>query len=236
MTQQHHISSPYFEDVWVIVPAYNEGSKITEVLECILECFKNVVVVNDGSTDDTQAVLSQHGGIAVVSHPINLGQGAALQTGISYALRQRAKWIVTMDADGQHDPYDALAMLNRASHTNLDICFGSRFLGTTIGMPFSRKILLRAALVFQTLTTGVKMTDVHNGLRVISNEAASKIRIRQNRMAHASEFVSLCKSLNLRFDEFPVTIRYSDYSRAKGQSSFGALTIIADLFIAKLRK
>lgn len=224
------------DGVWVVIPAYNEGAKIAEVVNTVKARLKNIIVVNDGSTDDTESVLLTLNGISSILHPINLGQGAALQTGISYALRQRAKWIITFDADGQHDIDDGIKMLTKAREENLDICFGSRFLGQAIGMPQSRRVLLKCALLFQTITTGMHMTDVHNGLRVISGTAALKLHIRHDRMAHASEFIGVCKTLNFKYEEFPVTIRYSSYSKSKGQGTLGALAILTDLLMAKLGK
>lgn len=220
----------------MVIPAYNEGGKLFEVLENIQKYFENIVVVDDGSIDNTDSILINQKKIKYVQHPINLGQGAALQTGIQYALDQGAEWLVTMDADGQHDPEDALKMLHKAQQEHLDVCFGSRFLGATIGMPYSRKLILKTGIVFQSITTGMRMTDVHNGLRIISGKAAYKINMRQNRMAHASEIISICKSLSLKIDEYPVTVRYTEYSKSKGQSSVGAIAILADIILAKLGK
>lgn len=217
----------------VVIPAYNEGREIAEVVSRVRERFARVVVVDDGSSDDT-AALARAAGAEVVRHPVNLGQGAALQTGIRWALERGAQWVVTFDADGQHDPEDALRMLRTARERGLDVCLGSRFLGSAVGMTASRRLLLRLALLFQRMTTGMRLTDVHNGLRVLSRNAASRIDLRQNRMAHASEFVTQIAALGLKYDEAPVTIRYSDYSMAKGQSSLGAVQILFDLLLARL--
>ena len=227
------LRSPDVADVFVVMPAFNEARGIADVVRHVLERFPRVVVVDDGSRDDT-VQQARAAGAQVVRHPVNLGQGAALQTGMRWALESGARWIVTFDSDGQHDADDALRMVSFARERALDVVFGSRFLGSTEGMPASRRLLLRVALVFQRLSTGMKLTDVHNGLRVLSREAASRIELRQNRMAHASEFVSQVAALGLRFDEAPVTIRYSEYSLAKGQSSLGAIHILFDLLLARL--
>lgn len=222
------------QSVAVVIPAYNEGQKIAEVVgDTISVMGARVIVVDDGSSDDT-AERARAAGAEVVIHPVNLGQGAALQTGIERALEVGAQWIVTLDADGQHDPNDAARMVELARSQALDVCLGSRFLGNTVGMPGSRRLLLKAALRFQRITTGLKLTDVHNGLRVLSCDAARRIGLRQNRMAHASEFVARIATLGLRHEEAPVTIRYTQYSRAKGQSALGALHILVDLFIERL--
>jgi polyprenyl-phospho-N-acetylgalactosaminyl synthase len=220
-------------DTVVVIPAFNESGRIAEVVAGVQGWFERVVVIDDGSRDDTAAAARQ-AGAAVLIHPVNLGQGAALQTGFEWARRQGADWVVTLDADGQHDPQEAAAMLQAARQNGWDVALGSRFLGRTEGMPASRRVLLKSALAFQNLTTGLRLTDVHNGLRVLSCSALQTIVLRQNRMAHASEIVSQIASSGLRIGEYPVTIRYTAYSLAKGQSALGALNILFDLLIARL--
>lgn len=117
-----------YSDVWLVIAAYNEGAVIAEVIQNTVRKFPNIVVVDDGSKDST-AQAAKNAGAKVVVHPINLGQGAALQTGIDYALQQDAKVIVTFDADGQHRIEDAVAMIAHLTDHNLDIVCGSRFLG-----------------------------------------------------------------------------------------------------------
>lgn len=225
---------PTSTPVAFVIPAYNEGREIGEVVRMVLRQMPaRVIVVDDGSKDDT-GLQAGRAGAEVVTHAVNLGQGAALQTGLRHAVQTGARWIVTFDADGQHDAADAARMVAHCEQHGLDICMGSRFLGSAPGMPRSRRLLLRTALAFQRLTTGMKLTDVHNGLRVLSAQAASRIDLRQNRMAHASEFVSQISELGLRWAEEPVTIRYTEYSRAKGQSALGALNILFDLLLERL--
>ena len=219
--------------VAVVMPAYNEGSSVGEAVRCALKFFPRVIVVDDGSSDQT-GVHAREAGAFVIRHPVNLGQGAALQTGFDWALETGADWVVTLDSDGQHDPADAQRLLQMAVAAGADVALGSRFLGRTEGMPASRKWLLRAALAFQNATAGVRLSDVHNGLRVLSRQALGRVRITQDRMAHASEIVSQLGASNLRVIEGPVTIRYTDYSLAKGQSSVGALHILFDLLLARL--
>ena len=218
---------------FVVIAAFNEGARIGPVVAACRTLFPRIIVVDDGSIDAT-ALVARRNGAHVVRHLINLGQGAALQTGFERALECGATWIVTLDADGQHDPADAQRLLALAHERGWDVCLGSRALGATVGMPRSRKVLLDLALRFQRLTTGLALTDVHNGLRVISRRAAMRIELTQDRMAHASEFVGRLATLGLPFGEGPVTIRYSQDTLAKGQSSIDALHILLDLFLARL--
>ena len=214
--------------VIVVIPAFNEGRVVRSVVEGVLACGHQVIVVDDCSIDDTGAALTSLP-CTVLRHVVNLGQGAALQTGIEEAVARGAEVVVTFDADGQHDPADIARLVHALADPALDVALGSRFLGDTIGMTQSRKLLLRAAILFTRWTTGLTLTDVHNGLRAFRARVAPQLVLRQNRMAHASELLSRVRQHGLRFVEVPVTIRYSAYSRAKGQSALGALDVLSDL-------
>ena len=221
--------------VVAVIPAYNEGPAIADVLDNTLRYVDRVVLVDDASRDET-AASARRPGVDLLSHPVNLGQGAALQTGIAHALAIGATHVVTLDADGQHDPSQIQRMLDAMQATGVEAALGSRFKGETIGMPALRRVVLKLAVVFTRFTTGLRVTDSHNGFRVLAADAARRIRIRQNRMAHASEILEEIARKRIRFVEVPVTIRYTDYSRAKGQSSFNSFNIVLDLALHWLRK
>jgi glycosyltransferase involved in cell wall biosynthesis len=216
---------------WVVIPAYQEARVIRQVVAGVHQLGLRVVVVDDGSKDQTasEALL---GGATVLRHAVNLGQGAALQTGIDYALRQGAGYIFTFDADGQHGSESLVALEEVRERTQADVVLGSRTLGSVVGMPASRRFLLRAALAFTRFHAAVPVTDTHNGLRLLTRAAASRIRITQARMAHASEILSQIRRLGLRFAEAPVTVKYTDYSLEKGQKMTGALRILLDILYA----
>jgi glycosyltransferase involved in cell wall biosynthesis len=220
---------------WVVVAAYNEGPAVGEVVMGLKEHDFKVVVVDDGSTDDTSAAARDAGAV-VVQHPINLGQGAALQTGIDFALRRGAQFIVTFDADGQHRALDVPVLISALVDTGADIACGSRFLGRAENLSRTRRIMLELATVFTYLTTGLQMTDAHNGLRAMTRHCAMRIRLRQNRMAHASEIINEIARLKLRFIEVPVTICYSTYSLQKGQKLSNSINIVLDLIMRKLHR
>ena len=228
-----HRQTDHLRSAMVVMPAYNESRSVGAAVAAARIWFEAVVVVDDGSHDDT-AEQARTAGAMVIRHPVNLGQGAALQTGFNWALERGAQWVVTLDADGQHDPRDAAALLDLALAEQAQAALGSRFMGSTEGMPASRRLLLKCALAFQNATAGIRLTDVHNGLRVLSAQALRRIQITQDRMAHASELVSQLGSCGLKVVEGPVTIRYTEYSLAKGQSSIGALQILLDLLLARL--
>lgn len=222
-----------FARTWVVVPAYNESAVIAATLGGLLPSFGNVVVVDDCSTDGSGAI-AHSSGAHVARHSVNLGAGAAIATGIAYALRQGAEEIVTFDADGQHSVDDAKSMVHRLREGDVDVVLASRFLGRAEGITVASRTLLRLAVLFTKATTGLALTDTHNGLKVFSRHAALSIRIRQNRMAHCSEILDQIAEQKLRAVEVPCTIVYTDYSRRKGQRWTGAFAILADLFARKL--
>jgi glycosyltransferase involved in cell wall biosynthesis len=198
-----------------------------------MDAGHNVVVVDDGSIDDTTRLVA-HRATAVVRHPINLGQGAALKTGIDFALSQGAEIAVTFDTDGQHRVSDIPRLLEALTRNQADFALGSRFLGQSSNMPFARRMLLRGARLFTTVTTGLQLTDAHNGLRAFTRRGASALRLRQNRMAHASEILADIARSGMRYVEVPVTIDYTAYSMAKGQRAGDLVMILLDLFARRL--
>jgi glycosyltransferase involved in cell wall biosynthesis len=223
------------DDVWVVIAAYNEAQVIARVVTDVRLCGFNVVLIDDGSTDTTGEIAKKAGAI-VVRHPVNLGQGAALQTGIEFALRASAEFIVTFDADGQHRAGEIAAMIDALEHNGADFALGSRFLGHTVNLPRARRLLLKAATWFTCVTSGIRVTDTHNGFRAMTRRGAGHVRLRQNRMAHASEFLDQVSQSGLRYVEVPVTIEYSAYSLAKGQKLGDALSILVDLSTQRLRR
>lgn len=216
---------------WIVIAAYNEGSRLAATLKSVVG-QASVVVVDDGSQDNTFGVASSFP-VWVLRHPINCGQGAALQTGIDFALSRGAEAIVTFDADGQHDPADLPNMLRPVLSGQADVALGSRFLGATKNMPVSRRLLLKMAILFTRLTNGLKLTDTHNGFRVFSRKAAQQVRIRQPRMAHASEILDQIAKHELRYVEVPVTVHYHASTLAKGQSSWDAFRITGHMLAGR---
>ena len=195
----------------------------------------SAVLVDDGSADATPEIAERAGAV-VVRHPVNLGQGAALQTGIEFGLRNGAEFVVTFDADGQHRAAEIETLIDALTESRSDFALGSRFLGATVNLPLSRRLLLKAATWFTRVTSGLRVTDAHNGFRAMTRRGASRIRLRQNRMAHASEFLEQIARSGLPYVEAPVTIEYSEYSLAKGQKLSDALSILLDLSVQRLQR
>jgi len=224
--------APPLSDTWLVVPLYNEAPVVREVITAARAVFPHVVVVDDGSTDASAAEAAAAGAV-VVRHPINLGQGAALQTGITYVLeRTDARYLVTFDADGQHSPTDAAAMVERAEAEDLAIVLGSRFLDGKTDVGWLKRLVLRTVAVVSSRTSGMHLTDAHNGLRLIRRDAAQHLDLTQNRMAHASQIIRQLGATGLPWREQGVHIVYTDYSRAKGQSLWNSVNILVDLLFS----
>lgn len=217
--------------MWVVIPLYNEATVIGSVVSTLLDEFSHVVCIDDGSTDGS-ARVARAAGARVLTHPVNLGQGAALQTGFEYVLYQpNARYVVTFDADGQHRIEDARAMVDLARRDNLAIVFGSRFLDNRTKPGFLKRVILKTAVWVTNLTTGLRLTDAHNGLRVVRTDALERINLVQDRMAHATEIVLKLGRTRLPWREYPVELIYTDYSRAKGQSVLNSINILVDLVV-----
>ncbi|WP_235977480.1 MULTISPECIES: glycosyltransferase family 2 protein [Micrococcales] len=222
------MSRPPVDDAWLVVPLFNEAAVVGDVVRGVLPTFPHVVCVDDGSSDGSAAV-ARAAGARVLEHPVNLGQGAALQTGITYALSRGARYVVTFDADGQHRVEDAADMVDLARREDVAIVFGSRFLDDRTDAGLLKRIVLKVAVWFTNQSTGLRLTDAHNGLRVMRADAARGVRLRQDRMAHASEIVLQLGRTRLPWREHPVHVLYTDYSRGKGQSLWNSVNILVDL-------
>ncbi|MFV2070660.1 MAG: glycosyltransferase family 2 protein [Pirellulales bacterium] len=220
-------------DVWIVVPAYNEQARLAATLASLDACGHQVVVVDDGSTDQTREIAVE-ANVWSLRHLFNCGQGAALQTGIDFALRRGAEIIVTFDADGQHAVEEIERLVDPIRSGQVDVVLGSRFLGSTVGLPRSRWLILKLGVLFTRLFSRVRVTDTHNGLRAFSRDAARSIRITMGGMAHASEILEQVRQHNLRYCEVPVTITYFDETLEKGQSNWNGLRIVARLFVGRI--
>jgi polyprenyl-phospho-N-acetylgalactosaminyl synthase len=221
----------------VVIPAHNEAAVIGDVLTGLEALPCRVVVVDDGSTDETYTICLERP-VAVLHHSTNLGQGAALQTGITYALSLTdTRFVVTFDADGQHSTDSIVSLVSAVVSSGNDVALGTRFArpSDASAIPRSRRALLKCAVAFTRVTAGLPVTDTHNGLRAFTAGAAARLDIRHGGMAHASEILTTIRRERLTWCEVPVTISYSDYSRGKGQRSAAAMDIVWDLVMGRIR-
>ena len=221
--------------VLIIVPAYNESLVIEQTLHNLQKSGFSLLVVDDGSSDVTASIV-RNCGIELILHDRNIGQGAALKTGMAYGIANGFEYLVHFDADGQHDSKDILPMLEKLEADHLDIVLGSRFINKDLArdIPVARRFLLKLALVVDHWLSGLSLTDVHNGFRVLTVQAASRMKLISNGMSHASEIIWEIKRLNLKYAEFPVHIRYFKMRHKKSQSLYSGFVILLQLL--KLKK
>jgi glycosyltransferase involved in cell wall biosynthesis len=222
-------------NTYIIIPVFNHDEHLRRViLELQKKGFTKIIVVDDGSTKDVFTNISDLN-IHFLRHKINLGQGAALQTGFEFAKKNMANYVVSFDADGQHSAADAETVLEPVLNGSADLVLGSRFLSqNSQNVPSTRKRVLKLATFVNYLFANIKLTDAHNGLRALNAPALEKLKITENRMAHATEILIEARKHSLRITEVPVTIHYTDYSMKHGQSSWNSLRILIDLLLYKL--
>jgi glycosyltransferase involved in cell wall biosynthesis len=223
--------------ILIILPAYNESPVIAKSISGIISAGYQLTVIDDGSTDNTTKIVSDYP-CYLIRHPINLGQGAAIQTGITFGLKHtNCEIFVTFDADGQHQVEDIESLVKPIIDGKAEIVLGSRFLGVKpVNIPKTRRFFLKFATTFTRIVNRINVTDTHNGLRALSRRAAGEIKLTQNGMSHASEFLDIIKRKNISFVEVPVKILYSSYSLAKGQNFLNSINILWELFFAEKRK
>ncbi|BDB45376.1 transferase [Mycobacterium kiyosense] len=225
-------TQPRYPDAWIVVPAYNEATVIGEVVAELRSVFDHVVVVDDGSSDGSGEVARQ-AGAHLVRHPINLGQGAAIQTGIEYARRQPgAQVFATFDADGQHRVKDVAKMIDRLKRGDVDVVIGTRF-GQSVASrpPLLKRIVLQTAARLSRRGRRLGLTDTNNGLRVFNKTVADGLNITMSGMSHATEIVMMIAENHWRVAEEPVEVLYTDYSKSKGQPLLNGVNIIFDGFL-----
>ncbi|HRF22791.1 MAG TPA: glycosyltransferase family 2 protein [Chitinophagaceae bacterium] len=222
------------KDVFVVVPAYNEQTVIRDVVSELVDIGYTVVVVDDGSKTSPEPFLK---GLPVyfLQHEINMGQGAALQTGIEFAREHHASYIITFDGDGQHNADDIKKLLEPLQTNEADFTLGSRFLkGAAHNMSGARKQTLQIAKFINYIFTGMRLTDAYNGMRALNPKASALVNIRENGMAHATELLTFIKKNKLRFQEVPVNIRYTEYSKNKGLTVWNGFRIFFDILLNKI--
>jgi glycosyltransferase involved in cell wall biosynthesis len=224
-------NSPHIADkTCCIIPMYNEEQVIFQVITELRSVLPHVICIDDGSTDGSAAKALEAGAI-VLRHAVNIGQGAALSTGFTWVQNQECfSYVVTFDADGQHQPHDAFRLVTELASKNVDVVFASRFLEQDqASIPLAKRVVLKSVAKITKSVTDVQLSDAHNGLRALTVDASKSICITQNGMAHATQFVTRVREEKLKYTELPVTVLYTPYSRSKGQSLMNSINIALDL-------
>lgn len=221
--------------VYILIPLYNEATVIEDLVKQLSLEFDNIVIINDGSTDNSQEILERLD-IHLINHPINMGQGSAISTGFNYIYKTDAKALITFDADGQHSVEDAKIFGYEILKSDSDIIFGSRFLGHSKNIPFFKRTVLTFASKITNLFSKMNLTDTHNGMKAIKKSALADINIEIDGYAFESELIQCVSKKNLKYSELPTNIVYTEYSKAKGQSLMNGFIILEDLIKLWLKK
>ena len=221
--------------VCVVVPAYNEATVIGEVVKSAREVFLkskkaydiDIVVVNDGSKDET-ANEAKKGGAIVINHILNSGAGSATLTGLAYARQHNYDIAATMDADGQHAPDDVLEGIKSIDQGDADLLIGSRLIDSR-GMSKIKVLGNKGLSLFTYLLFGINVTDSQSGLRIFSKQAIDGLQWKSTGYEFCSEMIWRAKKARMSVSEYPIKAIYTDYSRAKGQNNWNAINIVKRL-------
>lgn len=221
------INKDHSNDILVLIPVFNEAKNIVSLIQDLNKYFNNILVVNDGSSDETTILLNKNK-ITNLSHIINLGQGAALETGLNYFINFTSfKYVITFDGDGQHQAIDAYKLNLEIKSGDYQAILGSRFMmnETKRKIPFFKRITLNLAKIYERVFYGIELTDAHNGLRILERSLVKHfiLPIKSYGMDHATELSAKVFHSNLKFIEYPV---YINYKGKKSQSPINAINIL----------
>jgi len=217
--------------IYIVIPAYNEARLIARVIRDLFNYgYNNIVVVDDGSTDNTAGIVKKFNA-ELVRHPVNMGPGAAIKTGIDYALLKNADIIVTFDADGQHLAKDIPGLIKPIINNEAEITLGNRFLNNTSNVPLFKEVILKTGAILMFLMYGIISSDAHNGLKAMSRTTAQRIDIKSNGWEYCSEIIEEVRLKKIKYLEIPVTVKYSDYSIKKGQKIYNSFYIVSKMFV-----
>ncbi len=222
------------EDICVMIPAYNEGPMIGQVVRRVRACgYPQVVVIDDGSKDDTrQQALAA--GAKVISHPINRGAGAASQTGVVYAHRKGINYLVQLDADGQHHPEDIRNLAAKMEEGHCDVVIGSRFIQMSEGIPPIRVAYNRISNLLTNWFCRHNYTDSQSGFRMLNRRAIISLRLTLDGFGYCSEMIVAAEQKGLVVAEAPISVSYTEYSMSKGQGFHTGVNTAVNLILKLL--
>lgn len=201
--------------MWIVIPAYNEEKVIQDVIREIQAAgYRNIIIVDDGSTDRTHEKALAMPDVVVLRHRLNRGKGAATKTGIEAAKTFAADIVVTMDGDGQHDPQDIARLTEPLKDKRADVVLGTR-LKDPKGMPWYKIWQNRVGNLVTWYLYGLYVSDSQSGFRAYSRHAAEVINTQTDRYEYDSEVIREIYKYKLKYREVPIEVRYTEYSMGK---------------------
>lgn len=216
-----------YRNTYIVIPAKNESKYIQSLISQIRDIgFSRIVVVNDQSSDETASIAERFPSVSVLDHVINLGPGAATQTGIAYAVSKGAEIILTIDADLQHNPNDLLRLRRHLLESNSDLVIGSRFLQKN-DIPLTRIFYNKVGNFISYLLTGKFLTDSQSGLKAISGSLASQLDLKYDGFEFCMEIIKQAKNSESKISEIPVEVKYTKETLSKGQNFMSGLNMIS---------
>ena len=224
----------------IIIPVYNEEKQIIDTIQTIQnEGYQNITLVNDNSNDNTKKIIEKYcknsKKITLLNHSVNLGAGAATKTGAIHALKKRStQYLAFLDADGQHD----ITELNNSlkyleDNQTIEVLLGNR---DRSQMPTRKKILHWGSRILVHWETGIKLKDVHNGYVIMRKETYKKINITADRFEFLTELIHEIKNKKIKYKHFDTNIKYTEYSKTKGQPILNAPIIVLKTIHTRLIK
>ncbi len=218
-----------YNDVYVIVPAKDEERYIDILIDKLDDLgFVNIVIINDNSQDETAVIARERENVIVLDHSINLGAGAATQTGIAYAVSNGAKIIVTIDADLQHNPDDLIKLIDVLRKESCDLVIGSRFMQKN-EIPKSRIFFNKIANVVSWFLTGTYLSDSQSGLKAFNANLAKHLDLKYDGFEFCMEIIKEANANKLIIKEIPVFVSYTPETMNKGQGLWSGIRIISKL-------
>ena len=210
--------------LYILLPAFNEAPRIQDVIRGLISAgFSNIIVIDDGSSDNTEELARQMD-ILVVRHFINRGAGAAIQTGIELARQKEWSMIALMDADGQHNPEDIKQLVHTMNQSNCDLVIGSRFQNKKSDMPKTRILFNGIANLMTNLFCENHYSDSQSGLRLLNRKAIESLDLQIDGFGFCSEMLIKAERAGLKIKETPIQVQYTQYSINKGQDFHMGIT------------
>lgn len=220
-------------EIYIVIPAKDEEMRIEKVIQSIVDYgYENIIVVNDASHDNTAEVVKKYSEVTLINHIINLGSGGATRTGLDYCVRKGAKYIATIDGDGQHKVEDLDTIVREIVKDEYDLILGSRFKKEN-DIPNSRIFFNKVGNIISLLLTGKYISDSQSGLKAMTAILANKLSLEYNGYEFCMEIIKNARFHKARITEIPISVMYDKDTTQKGQnlsSGFGMIRRILSPF------